>query len=79
MRYEIKGKVVDQKTHAGVAGLRVEAYGTDLDLEGDLGYTATLSDGSFAAFQLGHCPAGGTPVLRRDARQIDSTLSLTAV
>jgi hypothetical protein len=48
MRYEIKGKVIDQKTRAGVAGLRVEAYGTDLDLHDDLGYTATLSDGSFA-------------------------------
>jgi len=48
MRYEIKGKVIDQKTRAGVEGVRVEAWGTDLDIEDDLGYTATLYDGSFA-------------------------------
>ncbi|HKB68280.1 MAG TPA: galactose oxidase-like domain-containing protein [Pyrinomonadaceae bacterium] len=48
MRYEIKGKVIDQKTREGVAGVRVEAWGTDLDLDDDLGYAATLYDGSFA-------------------------------
>jgi hypothetical protein len=48
MRYEIKGKVIDQETRAGVEGVRVEAWGTDLDIEDDLGYTATLYDGSFA-------------------------------
>src|SRR5436190_5565122 len=48
MRYEIKGKVIDQKTRAGVEGVRVEAWGTDLEIEDDLGYTATLYDGSFA-------------------------------
>lgn len=48
MRYEIKGKVVDQSTRAGVAGVRVEAWGKDLEVDDDLGYAATLSDGSFA-------------------------------
>lgn len=48
MRYEIKGKVIDQKTREGVGGVRVEAWGTDLDIDDDLGYTATLYDGSFA-------------------------------
>lgn len=48
MRYEIKGKVIDQKTRAGVAGVRVEAWGKDLEIDDDLGYAATQSDGSFA-------------------------------
>src|SRR5260370_994107 len=48
MRYEIKGKVIDQNTRAGVAGVRVEAWGKDLELDDELTYAATLYDGSFA-------------------------------
>jgi FtsP/CotA-like multicopper oxidase with cupredoxin domain len=48
MRYEIKGQVIDQKTREGVAGVRVEAWGKDLEIDDDLGYAATSSDGSFA-------------------------------
>jgi len=47
MRYEIKGKVIDAYSRDGVAGVRVEAWGKDLELEDDLGYAATLYDGTF--------------------------------
>ena len=47
MRYEIKGKVIDAKSRAGVGGVRVEAWGKGLALEDDLGYAATLYDGTF--------------------------------
>src|SRR5229473_1738390 len=48
MRYEIKGKVIDQEKRAGVAGVRVEAWGKDREIDDDLGHAATLDDGSFA-------------------------------
>jgi len=47
MRYEIKGKVIDRETLAGVAGVRVEAWSKELEVEDDLGYSATGYDGSF--------------------------------
>ncbi|HKQ75726.1 MAG TPA: galactose oxidase-like domain-containing protein [Blastocatellia bacterium] len=47
MRYEIKGKVIDAGTGAGVAGVRVEAWDKDLGVDDYLGAAATISDGSF--------------------------------
>ncbi|HEV7474127.1 MAG TPA: galactose oxidase-like domain-containing protein [Pyrinomonadaceae bacterium] len=48
MRYEIKGKVIDQESRKGVEGLRVEALGTDLNINDNLGFAVTRADGSFA-------------------------------
>ena len=48
MRYEIKGKVIDSSTAACVPGVRVEAWDKDRVVDDYLGYTTTMSDGSFA-------------------------------
>lgn len=48
MHYEIKGKVVDSSTGAGVARVRVEAWDKDLGTDDYLGSAETLSDGSFS-------------------------------
>ena len=47
MRYEIKGKVIDSSTGAGVAGVRVEAWDKDFGTDDFLGFAVTISDGSF--------------------------------
>ena len=48
MHYEIKGKVVDSSTGAGVAGVRVEGWDKDPGTDDFLGAAETSSDGSFS-------------------------------
>jgi hypothetical protein len=48
MVYQIKGRVVDQFTGDGIAGVRVEAWDKDLGLDDYLGSASTISDGSFS-------------------------------
>lgn len=48
MQYTVNGKVVDSKTSAAVAGVRVEAWDKDLGIDDFLGSAATISDGSFS-------------------------------
>lgn len=47
MRHEIRGRVVDQFTDEGIAGVRVEAWDKDFGLDDYLGSATTISDGSF--------------------------------
>jgi plastocyanin len=48
MRYEIRGRVIDQFTGDGISGVRVEAWDADFGLDDYLGSATTLTDGSFA-------------------------------
>lgn len=48
MRYEIRGRVVDQFTGDGIGGVRVEAWDKDFGLDDYLGSATTISDGSFS-------------------------------
>lgn len=48
MRYEIRGRVIDQFTDDGIGGVRVEAWDKDFGLDDYLGSASTRSDGSFS-------------------------------
>ncbi|MGH8543016.1 MAG: galactose oxidase-like domain-containing protein [Gammaproteobacteria bacterium] len=48
MRYEIRGRVIDQFTDDGIAGVRVEAWDKDFGLDDYLGSATTIGDGSFS-------------------------------
>ena len=48
MRYEIRGRVIDQFTGDGIGGVRVEAWDKDFGLDDYLGSATTISDGSFS-------------------------------
>ena len=48
MRYEIRGRVIDQFTSEGIAGVRVEAWDKDFVLDDYLASAVTISDGSFS-------------------------------
>ena len=47
MRFEIRGRVVDQFTGEGIGGVRVEAWDKDFILDDYLGSASTITDGSF--------------------------------
>jgi hypothetical protein len=48
VRYEIRGRVIDQFTNEGIAGVRVEAWDKDFVLDDYLASAVTISDGSFS-------------------------------
>ena len=48
MRYEIRGRVIDEAGGEGTAGVRVEAWDKDFGLDDYLGSASTISDGSFS-------------------------------
>jgi FtsP/CotA-like multicopper oxidase with cupredoxin domain len=47
MRFQIRGRVVDQFTAEGIGGVRVEAWDKDFILDDYLGSASTITDGSF--------------------------------
>lgn len=47
MRYEMRGRVIDQFTGDGIGGVRVEAWDKDRHLDDYLGSATTSTDGSF--------------------------------
>ena len=47
MNYLVKGKVLDQRTGAGIGGLRVEAWDKDPSADDYVGFDFTREDGSY--------------------------------
>jgi hypothetical protein len=47
MRYEMRGRVIDQITGDGIGGVRVEAWDKDSRLDDYFGSATTSTDGSF--------------------------------
>ena len=47
MNHLVRGRVIDQRSGAGIGGLRVEAWDKDSSSDDYVGFDFTLGDGSF--------------------------------